>query len=266
MFYLNQMRLVSEANLYEFRLTKEQHHLKRQENMPSDDSEEQESEPEVKVEEPEHSSSAGDPTVPAIVAETAEAAIAAAASETPQTVKEEDDGASSASEEEHRLQGMLVSDEEIFALEEHKHYAIIDSGATSTLCSAAAMEQLPPDRILEVDPEVRKRFRFGNGSEGTTSSRAVLKVQGVPLAVDVLETEKMVPMLISVKWLSENKAILDFGKGELLLNDHLIKLKRSASGHLLMPLEEKINAEQAHTAKRATTITSMATGSATTGR
>lgn len=133
----------------------------------------------------------------------------------------------------------IILAEEAYGLSESEtgKFAIIDSGATSTLASVAAMEQIPQEAILGIDPTIRRRYRFGNGQEAVTSSQVTMKLGGKELQVDVLETERLVPMLLSIKWLAKNRAILDCGNGTLQLEDRMIKLERSRSGHLLLPLD-----------------------------
>ena len=70
------------------------------------------------------------------------------------------------------------------------------------------------------------------------------------LGVHVVEGQT--PLLLSGKWLYEQKAIIDFGRGQAIfpfLGQEVIQLERAATYHLLMP----VTAFEGHDKARALT-------------
>ena len=132
-------------------------------------------------------------------------------------------------------------------------YAVIDSGATATVCSVPALEALVNLKEvqhgkpvgLEVTREPVKRFKFGNGEHAYASSYVLLdQVLGerkIQLGMFTLDVEG-VPVLLGMKTLRRLKAIIDFDRCLVVfaaVNPNLaIGLRRSRTGHLLLDLTQ----------------------------
>eukprot|EP00435_Cladocopium_sp_Y103_P054009 s378_g17.t1 len=131
-----------------------------------------------------------------------------------------------------------------------KGKAIIDCGATSTLGSVDAIEnlmQLNVDRLgrdrVSVDPSNRPTFRFGNNGVRDCISSVDL---GVDIGEKVGKLQVHVhdvpnqPVLISVKALRKLGAVIDFSKNEILYKNvdpkAVVPLEVASNGHCLMPL------------------------------
>ncbi len=122
---------------------------------------------------------------------------------------------------------------------------VIDSGATESVGSDAALEFLAdhmrdPQRI-SIDPEVRQRFRFGNGSRGSASSLIMIDHlcggNEIKITISCLETRSYVPILASVKFLRALGAKVDFEKDILTTRFGEVQLERTTSiGHLVPDL------------------------------
>ena len=132
-------------------------------------------------------------------------------------------------------------------------YAVIDSGATETVCSLPALEALVQLKEvqdgkpvgLEVTQEPVKRFKFGNGEHAYASSYVLLDQmlgeRRIQLGMFTLDVEG-VPVLLGMKTLRRLKAIIDFDRCLVVfaaINPHLaIGLRRSRTGHLLLNLTQ----------------------------
>ena len=137
--------------------------------------------------------------------------------------------------------------------EELSGYAVIDSGATETVCSLPALEALVKLKEardgkpvgLEVTQEPVKRFKFGNGEHAYASSYVLLDQmlgeRKIQLGMFTLDVEG-VPVLLGMKTLRRLKAIIDFDRCLVVfaaVNPCLaIGLRRSRTGHLLLSLTQ----------------------------
>ena len=132
-------------------------------------------------------------------------------------------------------------------------HAVIDSGATETVGSLPAIEDLmrfrfevsgTPDHFAISDTPPR-RFRFGNGSVGFSLSHVLipqdLGANRVDLGVYSLDVEK-VPILIGIRALKALRTVLDCSQAVAVfaaLDATVgVRLPRSASGHLLLDLSK----------------------------
>ena len=127
---------------------------------------------------------------------------------------------------------------------------IIDSGATASLASVDAVEAIMEanaqvyghDRV-EVKPDMRPTFRFGNGQKKECLSTIQLKVdlEDRPGKMELhVHDAPGQPALISIKALKNLGAVLDFGTGQCILTKvnrkAVIQLEEASNGHLLFPL------------------------------
>ncbi|CAJ1422725.1 unnamed protein product [Effrenium voratum] len=130
-------------------------------------------------------------------------------------------------------------------------HAVLDSGATETVGSLEAIQELMALRQAKFGPEHfevlstnGKSFRFGNGQTQSAASYLLLpqKRNGVDflLGVYTLDHVGRVPLLLSVKTLQRLGAVVDIEEAKLYLRviggDFPIPLQRAESGHLLLDL------------------------------
>ena len=133
---------------------------------------------------------------------------------------------------------MMTEISDIFELtNEHdsKGKGVIDSGATRTVASALAMERLAeelgPARI-RIDTNRRPRFKFGNGSRGIASSTAFIRYADVgEIEIAVIETDRYVPVLISIALLRQIKAVINFETGMMNSTKGRTQLETLTGGH-----------------------------------
>ena len=130
-------------------------------------------------------------------------------------------------------------------------HAVIDSGATESIASMEALEEIMTLRARRHGPEEfvvrdrQKKFRFGNGTYQSAVSFVevpqIVNGQRVPLGVHALDAPG-IPLLISVKTLKRMKAIVDFERDQIQFQ-HIapgmwIPLSRAPNGHLLLDLTQ----------------------------
>ncbi|CAE7028551.1 unnamed protein product [Symbiodinium sp. CCMP2592] len=132
-------------------------------------------------------------------------------------------------------------------------YAVIDGGATKTLGSVTALENIlainhrkwGKNQLKEVDRGNRPLFGFGNSTENRCLSTIKLGVQAGnhegELSVHALG-QGTGPVLFSIDTLRRLKAVIDFDNDlavfRALDENRILKLARSQTGHQLLPLTE----------------------------
>lgn len=154
---------------------------------------------------------------------------------------------------------MVVSETECVAEEIHtwaalgvdRCYAVIDSGATETVASLTALQEIMNKRQAKYgreDVEVfegTKTFRFGNGKALQSSSYVEIPqtVGGVVtrLGVYTLDTgDQFVPLLIGMKTLERLHAVVDFRSKEAVfrtISDQTVRLQECPrTNHCLLDL------------------------------
>ena len=130
-------------------------------------------------------------------------------------------------------------------------HAVLDTGATETVTSLAALEAIHRRRTellghsdhVEVVPGFCKVFRFGNGMTQSSESFVYLKQQvgnhEIKLGAYTIDATG-VPLLLGIRTLERLGAILDTKQGYLVMKTVdptlIVPLKRSQSGHLLLDL------------------------------
>ena len=130
-------------------------------------------------------------------------------------------------------------------------HAVIDSGATETVGSLPAIEDLMAVRYelngvpdsFQISSTPPRRFRFGNGSIGFSLSQMFIPQDLGPVRVDLgvfsLDVEN-VPILIGIKTLRALRTVLDCHQDVAVFAaldpSTGVKLRRSPSGHLLIDL------------------------------
>ena len=132
---------------------------------------------------------------------------------------------------------------------EYPGHAILDSGATDSIGSLEALQQLMDIRFAKFGHkdvhvyEQNKKFRFGNGQTQRAESFVEIPqfVGGKPvhLGIHTLDAPG-VPLLISIQTLTKLEAVVDFGHDVMRLHgvdeESWIPLVRGRNGHLLLDL------------------------------
>ena len=128
--------------------------------------------------------------------------------------------------------------------------AVIDCGATKSLGSAQALEQMMRVSKLgvsQVDTVDRPVFGFGNSSEDRCISTLHLNIRagGKPGVMKIHALNRGAgPILLSVATLKALNATIDFGEGTMVLknvdNRKLLTLEETQTGHLLLPLAQDL--------------------------
>ena len=120
---------------------------------------------------------------------------------------------------------------------------VIDSGATRTVASAMAMESIAQEigsERIRIDANRRPRFKFGNGSRGVASSTAYVRYEDIgEVEIAVIETERYVPVLLSIALLRRIKATIEFATGIMTSEKGMTQLETLGGGHLAMNLCSK---------------------------
>lgn len=132
--------------------------------------------------------------------------------------------------------------------------AIIDGGATSSVGSVDAMEQIRKiNQRKGISTEVDLKFdeapsfRFGNNGRTTCLSTAQLNIplaqQHGKMKIHVHEIPQQ-PILLSIQALRTMGAVIDFERDECIFRNidpsRVVKLERAASGHQVFPLTEDV--------------------------
>ena len=127
--------------------------------------------------------------------------------------------------------------------------AVIDCGATKSLGSVQALEQLMRVSKLgvsQVDTVDRPVLGFGNSSEDRCISTLHLNIRaGDRPGVKIHALNRGAgPILLSVATLKALNATIDFGEGTMVLknvdNRKLLTLEETQTGHLLLPLAQDL--------------------------
>ena len=129
--------------------------------------------------------------------------------------------------------------------------AVLDGGATKTLSSIQALENIMKinvrekghNGLLEVNLEDRPVFSFGNGTQDQCSSTVKLKLQADDrsgaLRVHCLDKGGG-PLLLSIDALRRLDAIIDCRHDLICLRaldpHRVIRVERSQTGHQLLPM------------------------------
>lgn len=129
-------------------------------------------------------------------------------------------------------------------------YGIIDSGATSSLGSIDALEEVMRANLathgeskMTIDTEHKPVFKFGNGQKKECLSTIKMGIgagdrKGI-MEVHVHDSPQQ-PVLISRKALKGLGAVIDFEHGLAIYknvdNKRVVRLTEASNGHLLMPL------------------------------
>ena len=143
-------------------------------------------------------------------------------------------------------------------------YCVVDGGATKTLGSVKALEDLLArnlakhghTRLQEIDTQNKPVFGFGNSSEDQCVStvRLGIRANGLPgeMTIHALETGQG-PILLSVEALRKLGAVIDFAEDLVAfrgLDKHkVVPLRRSQTGHQLLDLSDDIFAKAQSTQK-----------------
>ena len=146
--------------------------------------------------------------------------------------------------------GIMLATEETHGWRTH---GVIDCGATETVASLQAIEELMARRrelrdgqeeAIRVFSDVRKQFRFGNGQELQASSYIEIpqQINGCTfyLGIFTLDTEGYVPVLLGIKTLHRLGTVVDFANHRAaftrVCQDWLPLVNCERTGHLLVDM------------------------------
>lgn len=138
-------------------------------------------------------------------------------------------------------------------------HAILDCGASESIVGAHTLQKMCDhmesqgvdiDQVVKIDRTVSRNFIFGNNQTSSSLGLAEILacVNGATVKLRARVVEGPTPLLLSSQWLLQHDAKIDFTTGQATFNfteGEEIKLKRSPTHHLLLPLEQ-INAELEH--------------------
>ena len=130
--------------------------------------------------------------------------------------------------------------------------AILDCGASESIVGAHTLQKMcdhmlshgvDPQLTVRIDRNVSRNFLFGNNQTSSSLGLAEILtcVSGAPVKIQAHVVEGPTPLLLSSQWLLQHGAMIDFTTGVATFdftNGHEIKLKRSPTHHLLLPLEQ----------------------------
>ena len=125
--------------------------------------------------------------------------------------------------------------------------AVVDSGAKSNVTGDVWLTNYIESLDDKDKEDIREekylsRYRFGDGEEIGSDVKVTVPivVGGQKQVLTTAVIKKELPLLLSFDSLSRNSAIIDFGNLSMSVGGQCIPLKRTESGHLLLPLSEKI--------------------------
>ncbi|CAJ1424831.1 unnamed protein product, partial [Effrenium voratum] len=151
----------------------------------------------------------------------------------------------------------VIGDDGIMLATEEAHgwraHGVIDCGATETVASLQAIEELMARRrelrdgqeeAIRVFSDVCKQFRFGNGQELQASSYIEIpqQINGCTfyLGIFTLDTEGYVPVLLGIKTLHRLGTVVDFANHRAaftqVCQDWLPLVNCERTGHLLVDM------------------------------
>lgn len=144
-----------------------------------------------------------------------------------------------------KVDSVMIDDDHLltFLAREAENIAVIDSGATKTVCGKRWFTQYMDnlngeDRLNVMEESSPSFFRFGDGavvkSETVQVIPTVLCGQDVLIKAHVVESD--IPLLISKNTLSKAKAKLNFEDGTLEMAGIQQKLVETSSGHFAVPV------------------------------
>ena len=106
--------------------------------------------------------------------------------------------------------------------------AIVDCGASETIVGAETLQDYSseiedlgfnPNAEIEYDTRFRKTFVFGNNMSSEALGKAMVNtgIHGTEQVLEAHVVEGRTPLLLSSKWLYEQRAVIDFGSGQAYL-------------------------------------------------
>ena len=115
--------------------------------------------------------------------------------------------------------------------------AVLDCGATNTVCGSKWMEEfvesLPPEQREKVKTQdSSKPFRFGDGVVMTSKKKAIIPVtvgeKSVSIATEIIDAD--IPLLLSIKSMKTAKMGIDFDSDQLSVFGQKIQLQTTSNG------------------------------------
>lgn len=149
-----------------------------------------------------------------------------------------------------KVDSVMIDDDEqlIYLANETKNLALIDSGASKTVCGRKWFEIFENSINHNERSKIREEsscnhFKFGDSKPVKSDTVKVIPVnlcgKNVQIKASIVEND--VPLLISRHTLTEAKANLNFEHGILEIQGKPQKLITTSSGHLAIPVAKTVN-------------------------
>ena len=127
-------------------------------------------------------------------------------------------------------------------------HAVVDCGAKSNVTGDIWLDNYiqslsESEQKLVKEEEWITRYRFGDGQEVVSDVRVTVpvKIGGIKHMLSTSVIRKNLPLLWSFESLNKNSVKIDFGSLTLDLAGKLVPLKRTNSGHLVLPLKDHLS-------------------------
>ena len=123
--------------------------------------------------------------------------------------------------------------------------AVVDCGAKSNVTGNVWLDQYIDTLSESEKSEIKEekwpaKFRFGDGKEVESDVKITVpvKIGGLKQTLTTSVVKKDLPLLLSFESLNRNSAVIDFGNLSMSFEGKQVSLKRTQSGHLLLPLSD----------------------------
>ena len=128
-------------------------------------------------------------------------------------------------------------------IQELRGCAILDSGCPITVCGQAWLDRFRGDmsdeECLQVKIELsNQKFMFGDRRIVVSKKRITVPcwIGEMRDSVCMEVVDCNIPLILGKKEMKEKEMVVDFGKGELIIGNRIIKLGISRSGHYALPI------------------------------
>ena len=136
-----------------------------------------------------------------------------------------------------------LDDEVTFLLGESTNRALLDTGASSTVCGKTWFkiyeDSLNEDEKSEIVTESSyKTFRFGDGGAVIADEKKTIPIKlcGKEVNLQVHIVENDVPLLLSSDTMKKMRLIINYDIDKVFMGDGQADLQRTMSGHIVIPI------------------------------
>ena len=137
--------------------------------------------------------------------------------------------------------------------------AVLDCGASESIIGAWTLQGYSddlrrlgfnPEKEISIDHRLRKTFIFGNNesSQALGLARMTTGIHGRETETEAHVVEGQTPLLLSSRWIHDQRAVVDFGTGQAVfpkLSQEVVQLERAPTYHLLLPITAFFGHEKA---------------------